>query len=290
MSSPNADHATTVPSPVDTPRKRPLRALTYLSPSLPVELFELVTDHLAQQLDREITLEVNDRHSGPMHSDHDPFAASEVDLAFLCSPSYLYLRSLAKPSVELVPAGFVFQDMRIASRAVYFSEVVVRADSEAATFADLEGRVWGYNDRHSLSGYFSASQHLRELGRNRDFFGKEVDTGSHLRSIEGIVRGDIDAASIDSNVLSRVFEECPSLVEQLRVLESWGPFPIQPIVVNSDLAGELVEPITNALLDITRVRRLQRRLAALGVLGFARTSADEYEEEGCELRSLGLIA
>ena len=281
MSSPTSDR---------TDDARPLRAVTYLSPSLPLELFELVTEHLADALDREITLEVNDRQSGPMHTDHDPFAADEVDLAFLCSPSYLYLRAKPEPSVELVPAGFVFEDMRIASKAVYFSEVIVRDDAEASTFADLEGCVWGYNDAHSLSGYFSASQKLRALGKEDDFFGSEVKTGSHLRSIEAIVRKEVDAAAIDSNVLSRVFSECPSLTDHVRVLDSWGPFPIQPLVIRAELADELLEPITDALLDLTRNRRLQRRLSALGVLGFASTSPAEYEEEGSEFRALGIIA
>jgi phosphonate transport system substrate-binding protein len=272
---------------------RPLRALTYLAPSLPVELFELVCEHLADAIGRPIEMRAEDRHSGPMHGDHDPFASKGedgVDLGFVCSPSYIYLRSKHTPSVELVPMGMVFEDMRISGRPVYFSEVVVREGHAASTFGDLEGCVWGVNDPNSLSGCFSAQQKLREIGRPEGFFAREVDTGSHLRSIEAILKRDIDAGAIDSNVLARLFHECPSVEDELRVVETWGPFPIQPLVIRAGLADELTDTIKDALEAMTSDPAMKCRLSSLGVLGFAPTSAEDYEEERCEMRALGLIA
>ena len=51
--------------------------------------------------------------SGPMHGDHDPFASRDADLGFLCSLSFLYLPEQATPSIELVPAAFVFHDQYV---------------------------------------------------------------------------------------------------------------------------------------------------------------------------------
>lgn len=267
----------------------PLRALTYLAPGLPIELFEIIADAIATELGRPVVLESDDRHSGPMHSHHDPFAAGEVDLGFLCSPSYIHLRSLEAPSVILVPAGLVFEDERTHGRPRYFSDVVVRTSHVAECFGDLEGCIWGYNDPCSLSGYLSARQRLGELGRGEDYFARQVETGSHLRSIEAILQRDIDAASIDSNVLQRLFAENPALEDSLRVVESLGPFPIQPVVIRAELA-DLVDPICDALLAIAQSPGRRRRLQSLGVRGFADVAMADYEGECEELRALGLIA
>jgi len=272
------------------PRPRtPLRALTYLAPSLPLELFELCCDAVSAAIGRKVELDVEERISGPMHTHTDSFAAGAVDLGFLCSPSYLYLRSQPTASVELVPAGLVFDDERGKGKPVYFSDVVVRQSHVADCFGDLEGCVWGYNDTCSLSGYFSARQKLNALGRVDAYFGREVDTGSHLRSVQAVLQRDIDAAAIDSNVLTRLFAEHPDLEDELRVVETWGPFPIQPLVVRSALA-ELASPIAQALLSMTADARHLRRLRALGVRGFAPVGAEDYEDERCEMRALGLIA
>ena len=69
----------------------------------------------------------------------DPFAAGEADLAFLCTPSLLWLAERQPRSAELVPASFAFDDARCAGRAVYFSELVVPRAHPAGSFEELEG-------------------------------------------------------------------------------------------------------------------------------------------------------
>ena len=131
-------------------------------------------------------LDVESRSSGPMHGDVDLFAEGRADIGFLCSPSYLYLRAQARPSVELVPAGFVFGDPRNSGKPVYFSDVVVRTDHPARGFDDLSGSIWGYNDECSLSGYFATLRKLSEIGCDDDFFARRVCTGSHIASIDAV--------------------------------------------------------------------------------------------------------
>ena len=202
-----------------------LRALTFLVPGIPLEFFQIVTTHLARSLGCQIQLEAESRVSGPMHGDSDPFAEDRADIGFLCSPSYLYLRSQRRPSIRLVPAGFVFRDERAGGEAVYFSDVVVRADHHSQEFEDLAGSTWGYNDECSLSGYFATMQKLAEIGCSGSYFERTVHTGSHDASIEAILSGDIDGAAIDSTVLSRVRRERRELETGLRILDSGGPSP-----------------------------------------------------------------
>jgi phosphonate transport system substrate-binding protein len=274
-----------------SPRSGELRlvALTYLAPGIPLEFFQLVTDHLARALGCQIQLETESRISGPMHGEPDPFAEGRADIGFLCAPSYLYLRSQGRPSIELVPAGFVFRDERAAGEAVYFSEVVVRPDHHAQGFGDLAGSTWGYNDECSLSGYFAALQELAELGRSETYFGRSVCTGSHDASIESILNGAIDGAAIDSTVLARAKRERPELERRLRVLDSWGPFPIQPVVVRSALGGAWLARIADALLDLHSVHRSGKRLSELGLERCVPIDDAAYAEERRALCALGQI-
>lgn len=266
-----------------------LRAITFLAPGIPIEFFEWVADLIARKLGCAIDLESESRTSGPMHGAADPFADGRADIGFLCSPSYLWLRAQALPSVELVPAGFVFHDPRAGGQPVYFSEVVVRADHPAQEFGDLAGGVWGYNDECSLSGYFAALQKLSELGCNGGFFRERVHTGSHHASIDATLAGAIDGAAIDSIVLASLRRERSGLTDRLRVLDSWGPFPIQPVVVSSALGPAWAARIAEAMLGLPRAGEHARRLAEFGLERCVPIDDAAYAEERRALCALGQI-
>jgi len=266
-----------------------LRALTFLAPGIPIEFFEVVTGYLARSLGCGIELDSESRSSGPMHAHADPFAEGRADIGFLCAPSYIYLRSRARPSVELVRAGFVFRDGRHGDAPVYFSEVVVRSDHPAREFTDLAGGVWGFNDECSLSGYFAALQKLSELGCEGDFFCRRVHTGSHHASIEATLAGTVDGAAIDSTVLAIALRERPELAERLRVLESWGPFPIQPVVLRSTLDPSWAARIAAALLGLHAADGFARRLSRFGLDRCVPIDDAAYAEERRALRALGQI-
>src|SRR5437867_13159854 len=81
-----------------------LRVLTYLAPSIPLGLFELVIERLRRVLGVRATLRAEARHSGPPPDIPDPFSADEADLAFLCSPSFAWL-SVMRPVADRARAG-----------------------------------------------------------------------------------------------------------------------------------------------------------------------------------------
>jgi ABC-type phosphate/phosphonate transport system substrate-binding protein len=59
-----------------------------------------------------------------------------------------------------------------------------------------------------------------------------------------VAHGEADAAAIDSNVLR--LHAAP----ELRVVESWGPFPIQPAIIRIALAAETKARVNDALLTM----------------------------------------
>ena len=239
---------------------------------------------MRRALGQRASLSVESRVSGPMRGTEDPFSKGDADVGFMCAPSFLWLLEHETPPVELLPAAPVFRDVRAPGRPVYFSELVVRRDSPAGSFIDLRGRSWAYNDQCSLSGYYNLLKKLADMGKDERFFGRTCCSGSHLNSMEMVVGGEVDAATIDSNVLRIRLRSAPELRERLRVIETWGPFPIQPVVLRSGLHLELKNRLRAALLAIGADAPAPPALAGFGLERFAPVTYGHYASEGAALR------
>ena len=229
--------------------REPLRVITYLAPSIPERFYRVIADHLGGRLGGGAELTVEPRMSGPRGQD-DPFELGQADVGFMCAPSLVLLRTADNPSVDLLPVAPVFVDERAKGRPVYFSDVVVRADSDIVSFDQLRGRTWAYNDARSLSGWHSALERLRAIPAGSEFFSSTVASGSHLKSLRLVTQHRVDAAAIDSNTLIMERAEHPGHAARLRVIESWGPFPIQPAVVRASLPEEMKGRIADHLSDL----------------------------------------
>jgi phosphonate transport system substrate-binding protein len=241
-----------------------LRLISYLAPSIPAALYELIARDVAEQCGVATDVVFEERISGPLAGDYDPFASGDVDLGFVCAPSFRFLNRSAR-IVELLPLP-VPSDARAEGKPVYFADVVVSPSSTARTFADLRGARWAFNDRNSKSGWFSMTDRCVPESPE-DFFGELIASGSHLRSLELVSSGLVDAAAIDSNVLRMQ-------ASSLRVLESWGPFPIQPAVIRASLPQETKRRIASALLTIHA--RHAPSLAQFGLLRFEDGGESDY--------------
>jgi phosphonate transport system substrate-binding protein len=257
-----------------------LRFVTYLSPGIPQSFFEAVVDHVRRALGCErASLQVEARVSGPEKGVEDAFSREAADVGFMCTPSFVWLRELRPPPVELLGVAPVFGDARSSGRPVYFCDVVVRHNGPIRSFADLRGRSWAYNDACSLSGYYCLLNKLVEIGADEGFFGRVFRSGSHLNSIESVVRGEADAAAIDSNVLTMRLREVQGLRERLRVIESWGPYPIQPVVVRSTLAAELKQGVRASLLTMDADPRTRRALSGFDLKRFVPVTDEDYSSD-----------
>jgi len=266
------------------PFPHPIRLLTYLSPGLPLAIFGAVADHLRRWPGLggpPITLASEERVSGPgrgsVGRSEDPFSRGEADVGFLCAPTYLALRERERPPAGLLGIAPTFADERARGKPVYFCDVIVRRGSPAGSFWDLEGGAWAFNDPFSLSGLGGLSARLgspEEAGR---FFGRTIRSGSHPASVRLVAGGMADAASIDSNVLRILLEKNPALREELRVLESWGPYPIQPVVVRAGLDRALKAALRESLLNTDADPLTRMELGAFGLERFVAVGEEDYD-------------
>ncbi len=233
-----------------------LRFISYLAPSIPHELFEHVARQVADRCGVPTTIDFDPTISGPLEGDDDPFGDGRADVGFVCAPTYRWMRD----RVTLLPA-LVPLDARAGGRPVYFADVVVRKDSGVELFEELRGRRWAYNDRNSRSGWFSM---IDRVDGDIRFFSELMHAGSHLQSLDAVRAGRADAAAIDSNVFVRQSRH------DLRVIESWGPFAIQPVIVRNGVDDVLKARVARALLEI-------EDLSPFGFARFARVAAADYE-------------
>lgn len=266
-----------------------LRFVTYLAPSIPRRFFGLVVAGVERHLGIPCALRVETGASGPVPGAADPFATGEVDVGFVCSPSLFGLGESGPAAIGLLGVAPVFADPRVSGRPLYFSEVIVRRASPARELHDLAGGSWSYNDTCSLSGYYNLLRRLAALGADRGFFRELRPSGSHVRSIRLVASGAVDAAAIDSNVLRLQLRRHPDLGTRIRVLESWGPFPIQPVVARRGLDPGLRERVAAALLALGNDRAAARPLAAFGFERFVSTGEAAYEAERAELERCELV-
>jgi phosphonate transport system substrate-binding protein len=170
--------------------------------------------------------------------DYRQLRDGSVDLAFLCGLPYVRL-SQERPGTLHPLAAPVLDEPRYADRPVYFSDVIVRADSPASSFGDLRGRSWAYNDPDSLSGCLLVRYHLLQMGETEAFFSSVTFSGRHQESIRRVVSGEVDASAIDSQVLGVACLRNPDLARQFRVIAVLGPSTIPPVIATGTVPQEV---------------------------------------------------
>jgi phosphonate transport system substrate-binding protein len=216
---------------------RPLRIATFLAPGM-LPVYEFLARYLGARLGLAADLFV-----GSCYDQLDGVA----DVSFVCGLAYIELAD--RFGLEPLAAP-VLRGARYGGRPVYYSDVIVQADSPYREFTDLRGCSWAYNEPHSHSGYGVVRHHLVTLGQTNGFFGRVVESGWHDRSIALVRQGAVDGAAIDSHVLEMAFRAWPELRRALRVIASLGPSTIQPVVAGPGLPHALRGRVQEALAEV----------------------------------------
>ncbi len=215
-----------------------MKFLSYMSPTIPEEFFYCLGRLLEEHSESEVEVGFESCSSGPtteqLAGRTDPFTCGRADVGVICAPTYI--RGHRSGALELLGYTPIFQEPRNEGKAVYFSDIVVAEDSSFSDFDDLEGGSWAYNDKESLSGYFSMLEFLRRKGRDDGYFQRAVCSGGHWDSLELLSRGEIDCAAIDSNLL--FFLGRSGQMPSVRRLAEIGPFPAPPLVISASLPDQ----------------------------------------------------
>lgn len=247
-----------------------LRLISYLAPSIPHGFYELLAKIISQGTGMDVHLEFNEQISGPLEQDENPFADNKADIGFVCAPTFRFL----KDDLELLPVP-VPVDIRAKGKPVYFADVVVQASSPFRSFNDLRGQRWAYNDRNSRSGWFSMLERIAP-DSPLDYFSEIVQSGSHLESLRWVLKGLTDGAAIDSNALLNQLNQKQIDASEFTILETWGPFPIQPVVIRAAMPISLKQSVQKSLLRAHE--GFSSELHSFGFNWFTEATIQDYVE------------
>jgi phosphonate transport system substrate-binding protein len=247
-----------------------LRFGTYLaSNATTLDLYELVTEEVGRRLGLPTELVVE--------TSYDSCETDQNEVCFVCSLPYV---TFERRGLDLaVPvAAPVLEGERYWGRPIYFSDVIVRRDSQYRSFHDLRGRSWAYNERLSWSGYGITRYHLVTLGETDGFFGKVVEAGFHREAIRMVARREVDGSAIDSQVLAIELRDDLDLAEEVRVVEALGPSTIQPVAVSRRVPEDTREAIRDVLVTMADDPAVRERLGRALVERFVPVDARTYDD------------
>ena len=229
------------------------------------------------------------------HAPPRPLAAlwrrADLGCAFICGypwttwddPAIAQPRLLAAP----IPSG-----ARYAGRAVYCTDIVVRADSRHADVDALRGSRFAYTVEHSQSGYqapraYVAHRAMRDGGR---FFADVVGPLHTPRAVAAaVLAGRADAGPLDSWWHDLLERHEPATAARLRTIASTPMTPIPPLVAAAEVSEAIRGRLTAALERVGTHDALRALREQLLIDGFARVAQDDYAPLAASVRRIDAL-
>jgi ABC-type phosphate/phosphonate transport system substrate-binding protein len=213
--------------------------------------------------------------------DHDPpkllaelWARDDLAAVMMCG-----LPFSLRPRQPTILAAPVPGLPRYGGRAVYWSDIAVRADSPARTLADTFGGRAGYTLKDSQSGYFAFRHHL--MTRHPDVPAPYREIVGGLMNPRGVIKalaeGRIDVGPLDSYCHDLIRAGDPGFAGEVRILESTDPTPMPPIVATAALGEDAVARLRAAFLAVAGEPSLARLRSDLLLERFVVPEPAAYE-------------
>jgi phosphonate transport system substrate-binding protein len=244
-----------------------LRFATFLAPNM-LPVYRSLAERIGDRLGRPVELVVG--------TSFDQFEQGEADLGVICGLPYVWLADRHPPPVEPLAAP-VLAGERYGGRPVYYSDVIVRHDSPITCLEELRGCSWAYNEPASHSGHTVTLYGLVRMGARPGFLGRVVEAGFHQRAIRLVHAGAVDAAAIDSQVLAVERRDHPGLAD-LRIVGSFGPSTIQPVVAASRLPDAWKRGVRELLVSLGDDPSARPMLAQGFIERFAAVDDGAYDD------------
>jgi len=209
----------------------------------------------------------------------DLLEQGEVDIAFVCGLPYII--DHARFGVELLVAPQVYE-----AGPVYYSYVIVPADSPVARFEELRGKRYAFSDPLSNSGRLVPAYMLAQMGETPDsFFKRYMYTFSHSGNVEAVAVKLVDGASVDSYVYDYLAATNPALTAKTRVIQRSPPHGITPVVVRKELDRQLKGAVRRVFLQMHETAKGREILKAMMIRAFV-VVPDRLYDSIREMRAL----
>ncbi|HIQ06707.1 MAG TPA: phosphate/phosphite/phosphonate ABC transporter substrate-binding protein [Anaerolineae bacterium] len=257
------------PQPVSSDQNvTPLRVAVaaVISPQGTAESYTPLLDYLRRQLDRPVEL-VQRRTYAEIN---DLIRDGRVDLAFVCTRAYVIghrdfgMELLAVPQVK--------------GETVYYSYLIVPADSNVQDMKDLRGKVFAFTDPLSNTGYMYPLSLLSAMGESpMTFFSRTFFTYGHDNAIRAVADKLADGAAVDSLVYEFAVAREPALRERTRIIHRSQAFGMPPVVVGPNVRPQTKATLQEVLLKMDDNPAGRMALASLGIERFIPADDADYD-------------
>jgi len=194
---------------------------------------------------------------------------SKSDIAYVCSSTYTLLKDKNNANLLAIPI--------INGQDKYYSEIIALKDTNYKSIMDFKGKIFAFTDPDSTSGSIAPTYMIFIHGeRISNFFGNLVYTYDHGESINAVLDGFVDGASIDSLVLTQYAKKHPKNVKNLRIVQKLGPYTISPIVARSTLNKKEFQELQNLFLNMHHTKIGKEILNHLNIDRFEKPSNQTY--------------
>ena len=142
---------------------------------------EIMADALKEATGYEFEVSVPTSYAATVE---EMCASPEDTMGFLPPQPYVFANELCGVDVssKAVRRGY----------STYWTQFLVKRDSDIKTMEDLAGKSWGFPDPGSTSGYLFPAAMFKDMGIE---VGEKVETGGQPQSVKAVYDGSVDFAT-----------------------------------------------------------------------------------------------
>ncbi len=207
------------------------------------------------------------------------WSRGDLGMAMMCGLPY----SHRKPRPLLLAAP-VPSPERYANRAVYFTDVAVRADSPFQKLEDTFGHVVGYTLTDSMSGCVALRRHLLPFRRPdvtsgvKPIYGKVVGELVNARGIiQALIDRRIDVGPLDGYVFDLIRHNDPGFAASVRIVAQTDAAPMPPLIATAALDPDTVGRLRSAFAAVEHASELAQVRSTLLLRRFAVPEPSSYD-------------
>lgn len=197
----------------------------------------------------------------------------EIDFAFISPAAYLDLKEGGYVEMSTVPV--------LAGSPFYYSYVIAhKSRTDINSFSDLKGKSFAFVDKISDTGFLSPVYVLSERGEDyKSYFSQTIFSGSEDRSITAVANRLVDGAAVDHIIWEYMNMTSPDYTKETKVVESFGPYGISPIVTSSNLDQEIKEKLLALFLNAENDQEMLSFMALSGIEKYIVPDESNYEKQ-----------
>jgi phosphonate transport system substrate-binding protein len=194
---------------------------------------------------------------------------NNVNVAYICGATYVDLKPSKKIELLALPT--------VDKKPYYYSLVIAKKNSKYKKLDDFKGKVYAMSDPESNSGSLVPRYELLKRGYDdNNFFKRVVYTYDHGESIEAVLDGFVQGASVDSIVYGAFVKNYPKSSKNLKIVQKFGPYPTTPFVISKKITQKTKNKIQQALINMANDKNGKEILDAMAIGSFIKPNNLSY--------------